>query len=88
MSEVTAVSKMKLDEFAKPFEAITIHADKTYTRAEVQNQGVVQFLVEFPAGQTVCEIKLDISFATIETSRHVMKTVMLRGTGGTVVIGG
>ena len=80
-----ATHTVHLGEEAGPLGSVTIYEDRTYTRTDVINEGLVQFNVEFPDDKDVCEIKLHIEFKKAEPGRRHM---FRGGGGGTVVIGG
>jgi hypothetical protein len=70
---------------AKPFETVKIDQDGTYTRADILNDGTVQFSVDFPPGKNVCGIELKVHFSDAKLHEEC---VHLKSGGGTVVIGG
>jgi hypothetical protein len=70
---------------SKPFETVKIDQQGNYTRADILNDGTIQFVVDYPPGKNVCEIELNIKFNSVdhEPCMHILKSG-----GGTVVIGG
>lgn len=77
-------------DIARPFGTVTIRQDGTSTKADIVNEGTINFIVDFPPGANVCTVKLDVDFSSLpEHEKHELREGKNDKTGGgTIVIGG